>query len=233
MDKPDCVIMVPSRGRPARLGRMLARAAATRQARTEFRVLLDSDDAARYEGTDGLAFRSWCTVTVRRRAWLTEKLNREAQAAAGAAPAVGWLADDTWPDTPGWDVLLLEALERDGPGVAFGDGGRRPGFPEHQVISSSIVRALGWYFEPSLRHYYTDNVWADLADAAACRRYVPAAVIRHDHYEVTGAPRDQTYIAAEVNGRFDREVYLVWRTRRFRQDAQTIREAIAKSTKGD
>lgn len=228
MDRPDCVIMVPSRGRPVRLAKFLDQADETRRARTQFRVILDEDDAGQY---DGVTFPPWCAVTVRRRAWLTEKLNRAAMPAAEHAPVVGWLADDTCPVTPGWDALLLEALERDGPGVAFGHGSRRPGFPEHQLVSSSIVRALGWYFEPSMRHYYTDNVWADLSGAAGCARYVPDAVIRHDHYEVTGAPRDETYIAAEVNGRFDREAYLVWRTRRFRQDAQTVRQAIDKSTK--
>ena len=228
MARPDCIIAVPSRGRPDRLTEFLKAATATSTARTEFHVLLDDDDAGIYAD---VPWRPRVMVHIRRRAWLTEKLNRALVSAAVTVPVVGWLADDTIPVTPGWDALLLEALERAGPGVAFGNGGRRPGFPEHQVVSSGIVSALGWYFEPSLRHYYTDNVWSDLADAAACRRYVPAAVIRHDHYEVTGAPRDETYARAEVNGRIDKDMYLAWRTRRFRQDAETVRQAIDKSTK--
>lgn len=222
---PDCLIIIPTRKRHERLGLLLDQIEATRQARTVVRVVLDADDPCEIRRRG-----PWLEVVTCRRDWLTGKINRQAVRAASEFGAVGWLADDCWPETPGWDALLLDALERS-PGVAWPDSNRRPGFPEHQVISSGIIRALGWYFEPSLRHYCTDNVWEDLATITGCGHYVKDALVRHDHYEVTGGPRDQTYSDAEVNGRTDRELYIRWRSRRMASDAKTVEEAIAKSTK--
>ena len=221
----DCLIVIPTRGRHLKLGLLLDQIDATREADTDVLVVGDGDDEPLI-----LKRRPWLTTAVGPRAWLTPKLNRALVPAARAYSAVGWLADDCWPETPGWDALLLDALERS-PGIAYPDSNRRPGFPEHQLISSEIIRALGWYFEPSLRHYCTDNVWEDIGTVAGCLHYVKDAVVRHDHYEVTGGPRDETYVQAEVNGRVDRELYVLWRSRRLARDAETVRQAIDKSTK--
>ena len=217
------LFLIPTRRRHAKLGLLLEQIDATRLADSQFLVILDNDD-----DPGGLrALPPWVTVTSGPRMWLTPKINAHAVSATRAYGAVGWLADDSWPETPGWDALLLDALKE--PGIAWPDSNRRPGFPEHQLISSCIVRALGWYFEPSLRHYYTDNVWADLAAATGCGRYVKDAMVRHDHYEVTGAARDETYRQAEVNGPVDRDLYLLWRKTRFAADARTVTRAIAQS----
>ena len=183
-----CLIAIPTRGRHEKLGLLLDQIEATRQGDSHFLILADTDDPG-----PPIRKRPWITVTSRPRDWLTPKLNRALLPVAkqGYYAAVGWLADDAWPETPGWDALLMAALEEE-PGIAWPDSDRRPGFPEHQIVSSRIVRALGWYFEPTLRHYWTDDVWADLATAAGCGRYVRGAMVRHDHYSVTGGSRERS-----------------------------------------
>jgi hypothetical protein len=214
----DLLVIIPTRGRRAQLDRFLAAAATTRQAATDLLVVIDDDDTATYEG---LALPPRARAVMGPRARLAPKLNRHAVPAARDYPAVGFLADDTVPVTPGWDRLLLGALGT--PGIAYPDDRRRDDVPEHPFISSAIIAALGWFFEPSLRHYYADDVLADLGRGAGCLAYVPEAVVDHLHYQTRpGVARDATYTEAEAEGFRDRQAYQQWRASRMTADIATI-----------
>jgi hypothetical protein len=140
--------------------------------------------------------------------------------------ALASFGDDHVPRTQGWDRLLLEALDGLGcPGIVYPDDRRRADIPEAPVISSEIVLALGWMCEPSLRHFYVDNVWADIGRAAGCLAYVPGVIVEHLHYQARPdvAVRDATYAEAEARGGEDQTAYLAWRQNRFAEDAAVIR----------
>jgi hypothetical protein len=215
----DLLVIVPTRGRRAQLDRFLAAADATRQAATDLLVVIDDDDTATYEG---LVLPSRAHAVTDPRVRLAPKLNRHAVPAARNYPVIGFLADDTVPVTPGWDRLLLAALAT--PGIAYPDDQRRDDVPEHPFISSAIITALGWFFEPSLRHFYADDVLADIGRGAGCLAYVPEAVVEHLHYQTRpGVARDATYTEAEAEGFRDQQAYQQWRASRMADDIATVR----------
>lgn len=226
----EMLVIIPTRGRPAQLQRFLEAFAATRRADTDLLVALDDDDRQAY---DGVALPEGAWVASAPRAWLGPKVNRYAVPAAWRYPVIGMLADDVVPENIGWDRLILDALET--PGVAWPHDGRRSDIPEHPFISSAIVQALGWFYEPSLCHYWTDNVWADLGLLAGCLRPVAEAAVRHLHYAAApgfpggataGVRRDRTYADAEENERRDQAAYLTWRRNGLAADVATVRAAI-------
>jgi hypothetical protein len=219
----DLLVVVPTRGRAALMDRFVEAWSATVQGDTELLVVADEDDQSTY---DGLRLPARAGFTVLPRMWLGPKLNAVCVPEAERYRAVGFLADDCLPQAPGWDVMLTRALAT--PGIAYPEDRRRDDIPEHAFISSEIITALGWFFEPSLAHYYTDNLLADLGRAAGCLRYVPDAVVAHLHYQVggTGAKRDRTYAEAEKNGALDYGAYQAWRAERMGADVATVRGAL-------
>lgn len=211
------LIILPTRSRVALAGLWVERFAAARRADTDLLIAADADQAWAYRREMG-TLPPWARLEVGPPdpECLTVKLNRYAIPAAWRYPAVGWAADDTEPE-PGWDAALFAAL--DTPGIAVPAGtARADGIGEHQVVSSVIIRALGWYFEPSMRHYCTDLVWHELGQAAGCWRPVPGAMLRH--HRVGG------YEEAERNGPHDGAAYTVWRAERMAADVATVKEAI-------
>jgi hypothetical protein len=210
------------------MDRFLAAYADTVQGDTDLLVVTDDDDQDAYAG---LALPDRASMTVLPRMWLTPKLNAVCVPAAERYRAVGFLADDCAPQAPGWDLMLAEALAT--PGIAYPEDRRRDDIPEHPFVSSEIVTALGWFFEPSLVHYYADHVLADIGRSAGCLRYVRDALVPHLHYHVpgTGAERDRTYAEAERNGPADYAAYQAWRMTRMGADAATVR-AVAGTRPG-
>jgi hypothetical protein len=100
--------------------------------------------------------------------------------------------------------------------------GVREDIPEAVVMSSDIVAALGWMCEPSLSHFYCDNVWADLGRGAGCLRHLRAIAV--DHLSpVTGQVKADA--TNRDNGRSldaDRDAYWAWRRGRMAADIAVI-----------
>ena len=140
------------------------------------------------------------------------------------APYLASIGDDMVPVTPGWDRLLVEAQQRYGPGFTYPDDKRRHDIPEAVVIDARITAALGWVCEPTLTHWYVDNVWADLGNGAGCLTYVPAAVVEHRHPNIPGGDKpDGTYNDAARCYNHDLTRYQSWRLRRMRADVSAVR----------
>lgn len=174
---------------------------------------------------DGLTLppgvRIWAPVS-QDLASTAEKTNA---AAAGFAPAYRALmstGDDAHFLTPDWDAKLLEPIEHS-PGFTYPDMDlREVTVPGIVVISSPIVRALGWMFLPTIRHYYADNVWEHLGKATDSLTFVPEAVF-HDAY----GPHDGTYARAQDSAAADLNEFDRWRASdQSGRDADTIRRVI-------
>jgi len=201
--RADGVFIIPTRGRREQLEELLPNLHATRGGDTRLIVAIDDDDPA-YDRGLSIPLPRNVGFVVGPHEPLTPKLNRWAVPAAQHYPVVGFLADDVDPG-PGWDIAYYEALQT--PGIAIpATFSRADGVGEHQAVSSVIIRGLGWYFQPRLRHYYTDNVWADLGRGAGCYRTSDAVII-HNHV-LSG---DETYRQAERHGPSDALAYREWR----------------------
>jgi hypothetical protein len=194
----DLALLVPSRGRPASIARLWDALTKTCQGDTTLIVGLDDDDPALAEyfalgAGPGLD----CEYEVQRDlrgvvAWF----NYLAAPRAGQYRFLGALADDNLPQTPGWDVQIMEALERTP--FAFGNdlSPRPPGeFCTHIFCRSEVVTALGYLAMPAVKHMYCDAIWLEWGKAAGitCLHQVN---LEHLHYSTGKSPLDATYAAS-------------------------------------
>lgn len=215
------VLLVPSRGRPHNVARLLDACAGTCQAETIVHFGFDEDDPRLLENV--AAAEGLTEISVRPRMGLAAWTNE----LAAAHPDAEWLCsigDDMVPVTEGWDKQLCDAAA---PGIAYPNDKRRDDIPECAVISRSIVDALGWYCEPTLEHWFIDSVWADLGRLAGCLSYLPEVIVEHRHPNVPGGdPHDATYQDAAAGFAADMAAYQKWRMRRMRQDVAKVRECL-------
>jgi hypothetical protein len=219
----DLLIITPSRGRPAAAARLAAACAGL--CTTDWRLLfcLDDDDPA----ADAYPAQSDRVryLTGARRS-LSAWTNAAAGEYGGGYRALCSLGDDHVPRTPGWDALLLDAVEGMGGGFAYPDDLlQRDQLATACLVSAPIAAALGWLMLPACRHYYVDNAWMELGGAAGCLAYVPEAVVEHVHWVAGAAQRDATYDEAAAGMAADQAAFEAWRTGPITADIAAVAKA--------
>lgn len=227
--EPRMLVITPSRGRPGQLERLVDAYKETVRGGTYMVVGLDDDDPALSAYQDYyLRSSGWHPVTGPRKTlsgWTNHLARR---ALDGGYDYLASLGDDHLPVTPGWDVLLMTAIEQmGGTGFSYGnDGNMGVNLPTAVVASVDIVRALDWFCMPLCGHYCVDNAWKDLGEGAGCLAYRGDVTIRHLHHTNTpGVAFDQTYQDAGGFhvGHPDYFAYLAWRDSQMAGDIETIR----------
>jgi hypothetical protein len=222
---PDLLVIVPSRGRPKNIARLLDSVRATARLETHLHVAVDEDDETlpQYEAVMKAAGGEHDVLETGPRQGLCDWTNTVAVRRAGEYPFLASLGDDHVPRTPGWDRALVAAIQRmGGTGFSYPWDGTREDIPEAVVMSSDIVTALGWMCEPSLAHWYPDQVWADLGRGAGCLRHCRAVAVDHVHPATGKVKADETN---RDNGRSldaDRDAYYAWRRDRMAGDVEKI-----------
>ena len=216
---PDLAVLVPSRGRPSNVARLVEACARTCRLDTVVAFGFDEDDDC-YR--DNLKAADGCYSSVRRRMGLGKWTNTLSALHEDATWQAS-IGDDMVPVTDGWDERLCEAA---GPaGMAYPNDLRRTDIPEAIVMSTGLVLALGWFCEPSLSHWFVDAVWRDIGHAAGCLRFLPDVVVEHRHPNVpgSGARPDATYSDAASGFAADLAAYQKWRMKRMRADIETVK----------
>lgn len=128
--------------------------------------------------------------------------------------ALGFMGDDHLPRTYGWDSAYLGNLRELEYGYVYGNDllmGER--IPTQVAISSSIIRALGFFGPPGFTHLNVDVTWKDMGEALGKLRYLPDVIIEHLHPANGKAEEDSGYRWA--NSKFmvkaDEAEYRRWR----------------------
>lgn len=229
---PDMIVLVPTRGRPGNAARLAEACAKTCRADTELLFGLDEDDAWRY---DDLAGAKALTRPRMGLAPWTNELAKIALAVNPGTPFLASLGDDHVPETDGWDVALIEAIEAMGGGWAYPNDRRREDIAEAVAVSSSIVAGLGWMALPSLHHWCIDNAWTALAKAVDRLAYLPHVDVPHYHPHspdpALQVPADPTYEEARWSYDLDKRRYLHWRDQGgLAADAAKVREILGMET---
>lgn len=214
----ELVVIVPSRGRPDAAAALARQFAATCTDATELVFAVDADDP-QLDGYRGL--RSGLGPHQRARvhvvpdpSTMVHALNQAALAILEDAPfAVGFLGDDHFPRSRGWDTAYLTALSELGTGIVYGNDllqGSR--LPTQCAMTADIVRTLGYMAPPVLRHMYVDNWWLDLGKTAQCLRYLPDVIVEHRHPLAGKAPWDDGYRRVNASDVFDADAvaYEAW-----------------------
>ena len=219
------MIMTPVRGRKANLERLLRSYEDTCDF-ADMVVIMDPDDLDTYSGVEWGKVQ---TMILDPRGMIGPKRNAAAARYAGEYDALMCAEDDIVYATPHWDTILMDALAKaGGTGAVYPNDTRRIDIPENVLISSDIVKALGWFCEPSMEHYYIDNAWSDIFRAAGCLTFVPEATFENFHYSMgNGTQHDATYAQAENTlGARDRQAYEAWRREKMAADVATVKKVL-------
>jgi len=237
----DLAILVPSRGRPENLARLIDAVHKTARGRTHVIAGVDPDDPRLddYEvALKGHALLPGDRIIVgAARCNLVQWTNHLAAKYLGQYRFFASLGDDMVPRTPGWDVKLMGAIDEDfsGTGIAYPWDDVRDDIPEAYVVSANLVEALGWMMMPKLKHWWNDNVWADLGHGAGCIRQLRGVVVQHLNAGMGRAAVDQTAIEAGKGIPEDQAAYNAWFKDGRAADVQTVLNtrlaAVAKATR--
>lgn len=215
---PDLCVFIPTYRRRERMEECLKSFRDTTLGEVDLFLVVDEGDDS-YEGIDAeiITVKPGTLVTV---------INDAALQLAERYDALMMVSDDVIFRTSGWDLYMTGILEAmGGTGFVYPDDKRRYDIPEQVLISSDIVRALGWFAEPGFGHFYIDNVWAELGKRLGLIRFCPQAVIEHLHWTVNPeVARDETYSTAEERfGGPDEMEYHLWRATRMQNQAAMLR----------
>jgi hypothetical protein len=174
------MVIVPSRGRPADVRRLVLAVAATRKALTTLVFCFDEDDPSVEANLAALHGNAFTYAHVGPRQTQVAWANAVALPATEHFQAIAMLADDNVPVTPGWDEAFLSVLAD--PGMLMtsaNDLSGNAGRPTHVAMSAETIRTLGWIAEPSMRHYFVDNIWEIMGVVTSSYRWLPDVVIDH------------------------------------------------------
>lgn len=224
---PEMAIIVPTRGRPANVQKVIAAWDFTNAWDHADLVLAVDDDDPEIEGyrdllatfgahdVDGVRLSPLKLFEVPTWMPMVHKLNATAQALAGQYRVLGFAGDDHLPRTIGWAGRYLAALDELGTGMVYGDDGYQGAkLSTEWAMTSDIVRELGRMVPADVEHMYSDVSLLELLQAAGCARYLPEVRIEHMHPIVNKAETDDQYKRVNSREQFhrDRVAYQRWRS---------------------
>lgn len=181
-------LLLPTRGRPSELARMVSSVRATAKTNVQIVLYVDDDD-----GTDYAAFRNDATIKVGPRIrQMTRCWNEIVPLATGDIFCLA--NDDIIFRTQGWDLMVEAAFSgcADKILLVHGDdlGGQRERFGPHPFISRRWVETVGYFLPPYFSSEYGDTWLAEVANAVGRRKFLPF-VVEHMHFCWGKAEQDQ------------------------------------------
>jgi hypothetical protein len=191
--KLSLLTIIPTRGRPEQCARLIESYEKTTD-NAELLFVIDPDDTS-YEGMD---WKGHAVVTLTPRGTMVQKLNYAAVKFLDDYDRMVWYADDNEFVTQHWDTLMQNTLDEMGSGWVYSFDNRRTDIPETWMVSTDIVREMGWFANPALAQYYVADSIAVLGKRASLLRFCREAEVPHHHYENDpDVVHDETYREAE------------------------------------
>jgi len=191
------LVIVPSRGRPHNVDKLIESMMATRTGNSSLLVVVDSDDTSlrRYEELD---WPKWARLVIQSPRRIGPTLNDFAVAAPSfndQVDIIGFMGDDHRPRTVGWDSIIEQAMKnQDGTGFVYGNDLLQGSMlPTAIFISSNIVQSLGYMCPPGMQHMYLDNVWKLWGERIHRLTYLNDVIIEHMHPVARKAEWDDGY----------------------------------------
>lgn len=181
----DVLTIVPTRGRPE-ASVEFHKEFLERSMISNLMFAIDEDDADNYPRIDGVLYE------VNPRMGMNGTLNYVANKYADEYKYIAFMGDDHRIRTFGWDIMMAKAIGS--LGIAYGnDLIQGSALPTAVMMSSKIIKAIGYMAPPAQKHMYLDNFWLDLGTRLNAIHYLDDVVIEHQHFSVTGEKMDETY----------------------------------------
>lgn len=159
-------ILIPERGRPAMLARLIRslNVCAGDDQNYEILIAVDTDDPAwpdaipgYYDGGPHYQQYVWPRPVT-----LGVKLNLLAEKARG--DVLCFVGNDMIMETPGWPAKIQAAADAlpNGIGVPFLNSTLSPGEPTYPIITRKMVEAIGHFMDPAYPYWFIDTAWGEI-----------------------------------------------------------------------
>jgi len=193
----DLLVLVPTRGRPQSAVRLVEAWEKVDTINAALMFVVDDDDpelAAYRTLMDEGVIKRMTVLSAPGQPGITIPLNRAASIYAGSCRVIGFMGDDHLPRTTGWEDRIVEAADTCCPRVVYGnDLLQGENLPTAVFMPSKMVRAMGFFAPPVLKHLYADDFWLRLGRDLGALRYLPDVVIEHMHPANGKAAMDDGY----------------------------------------
>lgn len=121
----------------------------------------------------------------------------------------GLMADDVIPAPTDWQKQLETAAGLDY--LAFPDDGLHgQKLCTHHCIGGNLMRAVGYWCVPGLKHSFLDTAWYQIAGSAGRLRYLPYIQFDHRHPYAGKGEMDETYEIGASSYHEDMQVFNEW-----------------------
>lgn len=217
---PDMLVIIPSRNRPKSVAD-ITQCLFDQSLDIDICFGLDDDDTSAYEYVPGVIYERNARVM------MNGTLNLIANKYADKYKFLCFMGDDHRPRTHGWDKILSDPLKTK-PGFSYGNDLIQKEFlPTAVVVSSEIVKSLGYMAPPVLKHLYLDNFWLDLGNAINSIHYFEDVIIEHMHPVREKSSEDNTYHESWVLADHDKAMYEKYKESEFLNDIRKVVESNA------
>lgn len=221
------LVIVPSRGRPDNVRRLISTLQDTRAVHTELLVIVDEDDPKFDEYADIFKHEQtprWARWGVGPRLGMNATLNETAVRNVYDYDIIGFMGDDHIPRTPGWDMHVAQAINEGVPMFYGNDLLQGPNLPTAIFMNSKVIEALGFMAPPVLQHLYLDNFWLALGREIGIR-YRDDIIFEHSHPVAGKTEWDDTYREANSGSVWshDAEAYAAYMENSFATDVAKVR----------
>jgi predicted O-methyltransferase YrrM len=204
---PDLAVIVPTRGRPENIRRLIGAWDFTNAWDSADLILVVDADDPEVDGYHQIlrefveaGCRGLQIVHIERWIPMVHKLDLAARTAAETYWAVGFAGDDHLPQTIGWAARYLTVLRELGTGMVYGDDGYQGvKLSTEWAVTSDAVRALGRMVPAPVEHMFCDNAIMELFTMVGAIRHLPEIRIEHRHPYAGKAVSDSQY--ERVNSR--------------------------------
>ena len=151
--------------------------------------------------------KAW-TVKVDKGLSLTETLNWALETYP-TEDSYGFLADDTLPEPEDWQETLEYYAGHWN--IAYPDDGiHGKKLCTHHCIGGRLMRQVGWWGLPGLKHSFLDNAWYLIGANIGALRYIPQVKFKHLHELRDKSLHDETYAVGQSYLKNDKEVFEYW-----------------------
>jgi len=215
----ETLVIVPSRGRPKNQEKFLEYFFKNSVV-SDVCFVLDADDEFKYSRFDRVIYE------IVEPFMLNEKLNIISAKYCDDYRFIAFIGDDHLLQTYGWDQTLISPLLKK-IGISYAnDLYKKEELPTCSVISSEIIKCLGYMAPPELKHSYIDKFWLDLGTAINNINYFDNVIWEHIHPDNKKTEVDPTYLRGWSSQSQDKENYAIYKNTRFNEYAKKIKEIV-------
>ena len=190
--------MIPTRNRPNNAVRAFEQLKKV-SSESDFLIIINEDQSDIYPEIEGVM-----REVVPSHYWDIAKDNHIVHKYWDSYSTITAIDDDCMVTTQGWDALLAAPIKKRGYGISYGnDTIQGENLPTKVMISSNIVKALGFFAPPVLKHLYADNFWKELGVNLNALDYFPEVMMEHWHHLNNKAEHDQNYKEIYASGEME------------------------------